>query len=102
MELDADYKGFVGSSRDEILNLFDENIAAAKKAMPGYPDDKIMMDWSLKMGGQTMFTMPRIQCLRAFVLSHTIHHRGQLEVYLRLKDVPIPSIYGPSADEQPA
>ncbi len=101
MVLPDDYTPFEASTLAEVLARFDENIAAAKKAMPGYPDDKLMLPWALQMGGQEMFKMPRAQCLRAFVLSHTIHHRAQLGVYLRLKDVAVPSIYGPSADEQP-
>ncbi len=58
-----------------------------------------MKSWSLKSGGATIFTMPRLACVRAFILKHSIHHRGQLSVYLRLNDVPVPQIYGPSADE---
>ena len=55
--------------------------------------------WTLTRGGKAIFSMPRVSVLRGFVLSHIIHHRGQLSVYLRLLDVPVPSIYGPSADE---
>jgi uncharacterized damage-inducible protein DinB len=57
-----------------------------------------MKSWTLKNGGQTIFTMPRVAVLRSFVMNHIIHHRGQLSVYLRLLDVPLPSIYGPTAD----
>jgi uncharacterized damage-inducible protein DinB len=60
-----------------------------------------MAMWSLKRGGQTIFSMPKAAVWRSFVLNHVIHHRGQLSVYLRLLDVPLPSIYGPSADEAP-
>lgn len=101
MVLPGDYKPFEATTRDDLLQRFEENIATAKKSMPGYPDDKMMLPWALQMGGQEIFKLPRAQCLRAFVLSHTIHHRAQLGVYLRLKDVAVPSIYGPSADEQP-
>lgn len=100
MEIEADYKPFNASTKDELLKMFDEKIEEAKAAMPGYPDDKLMQNWALKMGGQEVFSMPRLQCLRGFVLNHTVHHRAQLGVYLRLKGVPIPSTYGPSADEQ--
>lgn len=58
-----------------------------------------MKPWALKAGGQTIFSMPRAAVFRSFILSHGIHHRGQLTVYLRLNNVPVPSIYGPSADE---
>lgn len=59
-----------------------------------------MAMWHLKKEGEIMFSMPRIATLRAFVMNHMIHHRGQLSVYLRLLDVPVPSIYGPSADNE--
>ena len=71
----------------------------AREAIAGASDPDFMVPWTLKNGGQTIFTMPRVACLRAFVVNHVIHHRGQLSVYLRLNDVPVPSIYGPSADE---
>ena len=66
----------------------------------GASDEHLMANWALLQGGKTMFTMPRIVCLRSFIMSHTIHHRAQLGVYLRLNDIPVPAIYGPSADEQ--
>ena len=59
-----------------------------------------MKPWSLLNGAETIFGMPRVAALRAFVMNHTVHHRGQLTVYLRLNDVPLPALYGPSADEQ--
>jgi uncharacterized damage-inducible protein DinB len=59
-----------------------------------------MAPWTLKNGGKTMFSMPRIAVLRSFILNHAVHHRGQLSVYLRLLDVPLPSMYGPTADTQ--
>ena len=62
-------------------------------------DAELLASWTLKSGTHEVFTMPRISAIRSFVLNHTIHHRGQLSVYLRLKDVPLPSIYGPTADE---
>ena len=60
----------------------------------------MMAPWALKSGGQEIFSMPRVAAVRSFVMNHLIHHRGQLSVYLRLKDVPLPSMYGPTADEQ--
>ena len=86
-------------SRAEILATFDKNTATARKAIASATDGDLMKPWSLKAGGQTIFTQPRIGVLRGFILNHTIHHRAQLGVYLRLNDVPVPSIYGPSADE---
>jgi uncharacterized damage-inducible protein DinB len=96
----ATYKPWLAKSTAELVQKHDETIAAALKAMEGYPNDKLIAPWSLKMAGQTMFTLPRAAVLRGMIMNHLIHHRAQLGVYLRLKDVPIPAIYGPSADEQ--
>ena len=79
--------------------LFDRTIAAARAALTGKTDAELMAPWALKNGGHTIFSMPKASVLRSFVLNHMVHHRGQLSVYLRLNDVPVPSIYGPSADE---
>lgn len=98
--LDGSFKALDSTSKTEILKAFDEGLEQAKSAMAGYPNDKLMQDWALKQGDKVMFKMPRIQVFRGFILNHTVHHRGQLTVYLRLKDLPVPSIYGPSADEQ--
>lgn len=81
------------------LAMFDEHVAGARAVIAAASDQDLMVPWTLKNGGQTIFTMPRVACLRTFVVNHIIHHRGQLSVYLRLNDVPVPSIYGPSADE---
>ena len=82
-------------SQKELLETFDGNVAKARKAI-----ERIFQSWSLLAGGQTLLSMPRIAVLRSFVMNHIIHHRAQLGVYLRLNDIPVPSIYGPSADEQ--
>jgi uncharacterized damage-inducible protein DinB len=87
------------ASRKEILDLFDKNVAAARDAISAASDDQWMQSWSLLNSGNTVFTLPKVAVLRGFVMSHSIHHRAQLGVYLRLNDVPVPSIYGPSADE---
>ena len=86
-------------SRTDLLAAFDKNVAGARAALTGKTDAELMAMWSLKRGGRTLFTMPKTAVLRSFVLNHLVHHRGQLTVYLRLLDVPVPSIYGPSADE---
>ena len=80
------------------LQVFDRNVTQAREAIAKASDADMGVGWSLKNAGQTLFTMPRIATLRAFVMNHLIHHRGQLTVYLRLKDVPLPSVYGPTAD----
>ncbi len=86
-------------SRSELLAAFDRNVAATRTALVGKTDAELMALWSLKRDGAAIFTMPKAAVMRSFVLNHVIHHRGQLSVYLRLNDVPVPSIYGPSADE---
>ena len=86
-------------SRAELLEAFDKNVASARAALEAASDENWQGKWSLLNGGNKIFTLPRIAVMRGFILSHSIHHRAQLGVYLRLLDVPVPSIYGPSADE---
>jgi uncharacterized damage-inducible protein DinB len=86
-------------SRQELLDYFDTNVGAARAAIAGASDEEMLKPWSLLKGGVTLMTLPKIAVLRGFVMNHVIHHRGQFTVYLRLNDVPVPSIYGPSADE---
>jgi uncharacterized damage-inducible protein DinB len=83
----------------QVLAEYDKNIAEAKTALAGTNDEHLMKPWSLKMGGKTILTMPRVAVVRNFVLNHNVHHRAQMGVYLRLNDIPVPSVYGPSADE---
>jgi uncharacterized damage-inducible protein DinB len=85
-------------SRAEILSLFDESARKTRAAMDKTDAEYVAM-WSLKRHGQEVFSMPRIAAFRTFVLYHIVHHRGQLSVYLRLNDIPVPAIYGPTADE---
>lgn len=87
------------NSRAEILTLFDKNVAAAREAIASAKTEEMAAPWSLLRGGQALFTMPRAVVIRSFVLNHTIHHRAILLVYLRLNDIPIPGMYGPSGDE---
>jgi uncharacterized damage-inducible protein DinB len=82
----------------EILDAFDRNVADASKAMQGADDALLMKTWTLQLKGREVFSMPKIAVLRMMILNHNIHHRGQLSVYLRLKGVPLPMIYGPTAD----
>lgn len=86
-------------SRAEVLAAFDKNTAIARKAIADATDADLLTPWTLTAGSNTVFTMPRVAVVRNFLLNHTIHHRAQLGIYLRLNDVPVPSIYGPSADE---
>jgi uncharacterized damage-inducible protein DinB len=87
------------ASRAALLELFDGNVAATRAALLGKSDGELMAPWALKRDGQTIFTMPKVSVWRSFVMNHLVHHRAQLAVYLRLNDVPVPSMYGPSADE---
>ncbi len=83
----------------EILEMFEKNVAAARSLLESADDEKMMGIWTLLSGGQEIFSMPRVAVFRSFILSHMIHHRAQLGVYLRMNDVPVPGPYGPSADE---
>ena len=89
------------TSVDELLAIFDKNVGEARAAIAGATDETLMQPWTLLHNGLTTFSMPRIAMIRSFVMNHLIHHRAQLGVYRRLNDVPVPSIYGPSADEDP-
>ena len=83
--------------RAEILRQFEEGTTLARRALDR-TDAELNALWSLERGGQEMFSMPRAAAFRTFVLGHVVHHRGQLTVYLRLNDIPVPALYGPTAD----
>ncbi len=87
------------SSKADVMSAFDVNVAKARKTIVDQTDASLAVMWTLQNQGEDVFTMPRIAALRSFVMNHSIHHRGQLTVYLRLRNVPLPSIYGPTADE---
>jgi uncharacterized damage-inducible protein DinB len=91
----------LAKSQAELLALFDANAAKARAAIAGASDADLFQPWTLMSNGNTILAMPKIAVLRSFVMNHLIHHRAQLGVYLRLNDIPVPSIYGPSADESP-
>jgi len=101
-----DMAGDAGERHDVIRNTkdllasFDANVAEARKHLAEASDAELMKPWTLRAGEHVVFTQPRAGVLRGFLFSHSIHHRGQLSVYLRLQNVPLPSIYGPSADER--
>jgi uncharacterized damage-inducible protein DinB len=82
----------------ELLERFDRHVREARAALGSVADGAMGVTWTLKNRGTTIFSMPRAAVLRGFILSHLIHHRGQLSVYLRLRNVPLPSLYGPTAD----
>ena len=85
----------------ELLRALDQSIADAKRTLSAMDDAGMQEDWSLTSDGRELFSIPRAAFLRSVMLNHWYHHRGQLSTYLRQLDVPLPSIYGPSADENP-
>jgi len=89
------------SSVEEILYTLDDGLAFAKRKFAEWGDEGMNATWTLTFKGRTVFTMPRAAAVRTILLNHTYHHRGMLMVYLRLLDVPLPSVYGPTADESP-
>jgi uncharacterized damage-inducible protein DinB len=99
LDIPPDFKPFLATSRKQLLDKFDENVVGTRAALAAAGDQALMQDWSLKFAGNTMFTMPRIACYRSMIMNHVIHHRAQLSVYYRLNGVPVPGMYGPSADE---
>ena len=94
-----DFTPFEPKTSEELLAFFDDHIAKAKAILAETSDETFMTDWTMRKGEQVYFTMPKVAVMRTFVMNHIIHHRGQLSVYLRLNDIPVPSIYGPPADE---
>ena len=83
----------------DVLAIADENSTSARAAIAAAKDADFMKPWTLRAGDQIFFTMPKIAVIRGMVMNHTIHHRGQLTVYYRMNGVPVPALYGPSADE---
>ena len=92
------YPGYSYESTEDLVKLFDKHVKEARKAIASAKDSDFKINWSLKRGEQVFFTAPRAMIVRQ-TINHLVHHRGQLTVYLRLVDVPVPSIYGPTADE---
>lgn len=88
-------------SVEAIVAFFDASVKGAKGAMAQLDDTRAMGEWTLSKDGQALFAMPRIALVRTILLNHSYHHRGQLTVYMRLLDVPVPPIYGPTADDNP-
>lgn len=97
----GDYTPFEPITRKELLDKFDKFTQEAHNAIASATDEQLNAIWSMKWDGKTVMTMPRLAVLRSVVLNHLIHHRAQLSVYLRLLDVAVPGMYGPSADDPP-
>ncbi len=99
----TEYTPFKAASTEDLLDTFDKSVAAAAEMLGSTADEDLMAEWTMRSGEEVIFSMPRIQVIRGMLMNHMIHHRGQLSVYLRLNDIAVPQIYGPSADEgQPA
>jgi uncharacterized damage-inducible protein DinB len=92
-------QAYVMTTRQALLQKFDDEVGKARALLVSTDDASMSAVWTLKNGGQIVMTMPRMAVFRSFIVNHMIHHRAQLGVYLRMNDVPVPSIYGPSADE---
>ncbi len=88
-------------SRQEVLDTFSKSLETAKGTLKNMNDAKLTSMWSLTKNGKVLMSVPRVGFIRSIMMNHLYHHRGQLSVYLRMLDVPVPSIYGPSADENP-
>ncbi len=99
LDLAGGGSGATMTTRQAVLDRFDADLAKARAALAGISDGDMMTTWTLRSGDQVVLAMPRIAVFRGFVMNHMIHHRAQLGVYLRMNDVAVPSIYGPSADE---
>ena len=95
------YQSPTFDTTQEILDLFDSNVSTAREKIAETPDEEFFKSWSLLSAGETLITMPKLGVIRTWVLNHTIHHRAHLCVYLRMNDLPVPALYGPSGDEQP-
>lgn len=96
----ATYKPYQATSVADLIETFDDKVAGCQHVLAGVADADVMQPWRLKVGGRVRFEKPKAIVFRDFTLSHLIHHRGQLSVYLRLLDVPVPGSYGPTADER--
>ena len=95
----SDYTPVTVGSVAELLELFDRNVAAFIDGMTGRSNEQMLADWTFRMGETVFGTQPKVAALRSFVLNHSVHHRGQLSVCMRLLDLPLPQVYGPTADD---
>lgn len=100
LDLAAGFEPLDPSSVEELLAAWDKNVATFNQALEGASDEHLSATWKLCHGDSVLFEAPRMVAIRGFVLNHMYHHRGQLQVYLRLLDIPLPSIYGPTADAE--
>ncbi len=94
------WEPYVAKSSADLLETFDKNLASALAALNGVSDATLMETWTMKKAGEVMFAMPKVAVMRGFILDHLVHHRAQLGLYLRLNDISVPAMLGPSADEE--
>ena len=94
-----EWEALVPKTSAELMEKLEQAATQFKAALESTTDEAMQEPWSLLAGGQSIFTMPRIACIRNMIINHLIHHRGQMSVYLRLNNIPVPAMYGPSADE---
>jgi len=99
LEIQAGQQPYLAKSRQQLLDDFDKNVAEGRRLIAGATDADFAVIWTFKYGGQAIFAMPRAAVIRSVVMNHMIHHRAQLSVYLRLNEIEVPGMYGPSADE---
>ena len=95
---ESDFTPAQPATRDQLLESHDQSVAAFNSALEGLDDATLMKPWTMKNGDEVYFTMPCAVAMRGFILNHIVHHRGQLSVYLRQLEVPLPQVYGPTAD----
>jgi uncharacterized damage-inducible protein DinB len=98
-EMDGERTPPACASTEDVLATFDRHTSEARAAIAAKTDAELLAPWTLKKEGHEVFTVPKVSVLRNFLINHLIHHRGQLSVYLRLNDIPVPPIYGPTADD---
>jgi len=99
LDIAGDFKPWIATNREELLKRFDESSREAREKIAATPDSEWLKTWTLRMGSRQIMALPRVGVMRGVVMNHLIHHRAQLSVYLRLNDVEVPGMYGPSADE---
>lgn len=99
LNLEPGTQGYSAKSRQELLDKFDSDVAEARTSIAGASEEDWKKTWTLKFAGDTILSMPKYSVMRSMVINHLVHHRAQLGVYLRLNEVELPGMYGPSADE---
>jgi uncharacterized damage-inducible protein DinB len=99
LEMQPGQKPYLAATREQLLADFDKYVTEARALLEGASDEELHKTWTFRYGGKEVMSMPRVAVLRGMVMNHMIHHRAQLGVYLRLNEIELPGMYGPSADE---